>query len=339
MAVGQPYVECDVNEIKECSNQLEANRFDLSTMITTITLTSVGSSGFSQFAEEVIYELFKSKTSFVGGGTVNLYFYQAFLDIWNGGMRDDFLTLKNANPGFELWVTGHSLGAAMASLCAGYIAYMGYIPGDKIKLVTYGQPRTGDLAYANYIDNTVLGTRGSQGWLQVADEVIYEMFKNKTSFVGGGTVNVYFYQAFLDIWNAGMRDDFLTLKNANPGFELWVTGHSLGAAMASLCAGYIAAMGYIPGNKIKLVTYGQPRTGDLAYANYIDNTIWYNNNMAVGQPYIECDVNESNQCSDQLEANIFDLKGGDHDYYFNVSTGFAVNGCPNYNPGRFIIKT
>ena len=56
-------------------------------------------------------------------------------------------------------VTGHSLGAAMASLCAGYIAYMGYIPGDKIKLVTYGQPRTGDLAYANYIDNTVLGTR------------------------------------------------------------------------------------------------------------------------------------------------------------------------------------
>jgi predicted lipase len=53
-------------------------------------------------------------------------------------------------------VTGHSLGAAMASLCAGYIAAMGYIPGDKIKLVTYGQPRTGDLAYANYIDNTVL---------------------------------------------------------------------------------------------------------------------------------------------------------------------------------------
>jgi hypothetical protein len=48
------------------------------------------------------------------------------------------------------------------------------------------------------------------------------MFKNKTNFVGGGTVNLYFYQAFLDIWNGGMRDDFLTLKNANPGFELWV---------------------------------------------------------------------------------------------------------------------
>ena len=60
--------------------------------------------------------------------------------------------------------------------------------------------------------------------------------------------------------------------------------------------------------------------------------------MAVGQPYIECDVNESNQCSDQLEANLFDLIRPDHDYYFNISVMFAVHGCPNYNPGRFIIK-
>uniref|UniRef100_A0A914CCW1 Fungal lipase-like domain-containing protein n=1 Tax=Acrobeloides nanus TaxID=290746 RepID=A0A914CCW1_9BILA len=139
--------------------------------------------------------------------------------------------------------------------------------------------------------------------------------------------------------------------------------------MASLSAGYIAFMGYFPASQIKLVTYGQPRVGDLAYANYIDSTIpfayrvvhkddmvphlppiwlemgdwsnythhkseiWYNNNMAVGQPYVECDVNESNQCSNQLEGNLFDLSTIDHDYYFNISVGFSVDGCPNYNPG------
>ena len=78
------------------------------------------------------------------------------------------------------------------------------------------------LRYFWKISSSLNILRGSRGWLQVADEVIYEMFKNKTSFVGGGTVNVYFYQAFLDIWNARMSDDFLTLKNANPDYELWV---------------------------------------------------------------------------------------------------------------------
>ena len=52
-----------------------------------------------------------------------------------------------------------------------------------------------------------------------------------------------------------------------------ITGHSMGAAMASLCAGYIAKMGFFSTNKIKLVTFGQPRVGDLAYASYIDSVV------------------------------------------------------------------
>jgi hypothetical protein len=47
----------------------------------------------------------------------------------------------------------------------------------------------------------------------------------------------------------------------------------MGAAMASLCAGYIAKMGFFSTNKIKLVTFGQPRVGDLAYASYIDSVV------------------------------------------------------------------
>ena len=41
--------------------------------------------------------------------------------------------------------------------------------------------------------------------------------------------------------------------------------------------------------------------------------------MAIGEPYIECDTNESDQCSDQLEKNLLDLQWSDHDDYFNVS--------------------
>lgn len=47
------------------------------------------------------------------------------LDIWNGGMKDDFTYLKQRYPSYKLWVIGHSLGGAMASLCSSYIVANG----------------------------------------------------------------------------------------------------------------------------------------------------------------------------------------------------------------------
>jgi hypothetical protein len=52
----------------------------------------------------------------------------------------------------------------------------------------------------------------------VADELWDKMVK----FPGGGHVGYYFYNAFMDIWTKGMKDDFLILKNAFPTAELWV---------------------------------------------------------------------------------------------------------------------
>uniref|UniRef100_A0A914CRV3 Fungal lipase-like domain-containing protein n=1 Tax=Acrobeloides nanus TaxID=290746 RepID=A0A914CRV3_9BILA len=110
-----------------------------------------------------------------------------------------------------------------------------------------------------------------------------------------------------------------------------VTGHSLGASLATLAAGYIAALQYYPANQIKLVTFGQPRTGDLGYANYIDNTVWYNNDMTVSNWYTECDENESNKCSDQFEKNgIFGYDILDHLSYFNKLADYATFGCPRH---------
>ena len=88
-------------------------------------------------------------------------------------------------------------------------------------------------------------------------------------------MNKYFLDGFNDIWDLGMRDDFLTLKNANPSYELWVTGHSLGAAMASIGAATISKYGYLPVEKIKLITFGQPRVGNDSYAAAVDKLIPY----------------------------------------------------------------
>src|SRR5690349_12785343 len=81
--------------------------------------------------------------TFPGGGTVAKFWYNGFLTIWNGGIRDAFFAAKNQNPTYELWVTGFSMGGSLAANAAGYISALGYMSPNDIKLITFGQPRIG----------------------------------------------------------------------------------------------------------------------------------------------------------------------------------------------------
>ena len=94
-------------------------------------------------------------TSFPGGGNLNQYFLQGFNRVWSDGMKDDFLTLKNTYTDYEVWVTGLSLGGALACVTAATISEYKYVPADKIKLVTFGEPRVGNTAFASTVENLV----------------------------------------------------------------------------------------------------------------------------------------------------------------------------------------
>jgi hypothetical protein len=48
------------------------------------------------------------------------------------------------------------------------------------------------------------------------------IFANKTQFIAGGNVSLYFYNAWKGLWDAGMQDDLLSARNGNPGYQLWV---------------------------------------------------------------------------------------------------------------------
>ena len=65
---------------------------------------------------------------------------------------------------------------------------------------------------------------------------------------------------------------------------LWFCGHSLGGAMAAICAGrcYLA---HIPSVPTGLFTYGSPRVGDNRYVNHVklEYFRWVNNNDIVTQ--------------------------------------------------------
>lgn len=63
---------------------------------------------------------------------------------------------------------------------------------------------------------------------------------------------------------------------------LWFSGHSLGGAMATICAGR-CFLSHIPSMPHSLYTYGSPRVGNKRYINYcdIDHIRWVNNNDIV----------------------------------------------------------
>jgi hypothetical protein len=56
---------------------------------------------------------------------------------------------------------------------------------------------------------------------------------------------------------------------SHTGYTLTVTGHSLGGALASLASASLVGVGM----NITTYTFGQPRTGDPAYADMIDSVL------------------------------------------------------------------
>ena len=65
---------------------------------------------------------------------------------------------------------------------------------------------------------------------------------------------------------------------------LWFAGHSLGGAMATICAGR-CFLSHIRSMPHSLYTYGSPRVGNRAYINHcdIDHIRWVNNNDIVAR--------------------------------------------------------
>ncbi|WKY03305.1 hypothetical protein Q1695_004783 [Nippostrongylus brasiliensis] len=121
----------------------------------------------------------------------------------------------------------------------------------------------------------VLSFRGTARFLQLLQEVNKTIFLNLSSWLFGGRISRYFSDAFSKIWSAGMNVDFHTLRSRHPDYEIWVTGHSLGGSVASLAASFLIGSHIANSSEIKLVTFGQPRTGDVKYSATHDAQMEY----------------------------------------------------------------
>ena len=139
---------------------------------------------------------------------------------------------------------------------------------------------------------------GTENFLQFMVEVDHVIFRPKKPSPIGGQVAEYFMDVFTHLWERGIATDVRALIAAHPGkywaeiidrplltiasnqpsipvedYEIWVTGHSLGGAIASIAGAAILAELKVENERIKVITFGQPRTGDREYAAAYDEKV------------------------------------------------------------------
>ncbi|GMS80772.1 hypothetical protein PENTCL1PPCAC_2947 [Pristionchus entomophagus] len=200
----------------------------------------------------------------------------------------------------------------------------------------------------------VISLRGTQGTAQLISEITEIMAERPVPLPSGGAVGPYFKNAFDSVWIGGLQSAMLSVAAKNEGKELWITGHSLGGSMASIAAATIADQGLWPREKIRLMTYGEPRTGNKEYASVMDKNIlamhrivhlrdlvahvpppvlgyehsrqeiFYGNDMSNIADFVECQGDEDKKCSNSY----FDMSVEDHLHYYGLEIGdWGKQGC------------
>jgi len=119
-------------------------------------------------------------------------------------------------------------------------------------------------------DRIIIVFRGTEpdslkDWLDDLDNMELVPWKGNSSLEVG------------DGWNKGydsVRNQILSgaqlLNQTYPGKQLCITGHSLGAALAGVCAVDLIEEGY---SNLLVYTYGEPRIGNLNFANYMQTIL------------------------------------------------------------------
>lgn len=95
-----------------------------------------------------------------------------------------------------------------------------------------------------------------------------------------GHVHRGFKKEVDDVWP--LLEKMLVSHKNNLDKKLWFTGHSLGGAMASICAGR-CLLSHIDTRPEQVHTFGSPRVGTKRYINHakVDYYRWVNNNDIV----------------------------------------------------------
>lgn len=184
------------------------------------------------------------------------------------------------------------------------------------------------------------GSESIQNWLDNLDAILTDYPKGDDCEVHKG-----FYSAEQSCF-PDVLAEVQNLKGKYPSYGVMVTGHSLGAALATFTALDLLDSGI---SNVEMWNYGSPRVGNTNFANYVNTVLpnrarithhkdmvphvpmherfthyaneWYqpDDNLNVN----ECFGNEDKDCSYQWHATSI----SDHLYYLGVHLGQGSEEC------------
>jgi len=127
----------------------------------------------------------------------------------------------------------------------------------------------GFTAYSPKNQSIVLAFRGTTAINQILFESIQSLLPT-SSWPAGGMVIPYFNDALNLMWPQ-VQNQMTQLVQKYPNYKIYVTGHSLGGAVASLAASALLQNNIT--TNASLYTFGEPRVGDYIFSRGFDSQI------------------------------------------------------------------
>ncbi|KAL7076531.1 hypothetical protein ACQ4LE_004821 [Meloidogyne hapla] len=137
--------------------------------------------------------------------------------------------------------------------CTGFMALS---LADKALILSFG---TSKYAYKKLLNDS--------------GESIFSKRRKSPLGFGSGLVSDNLFSIFYQMQLAGITKKTYDMIKFFDGYDLWITGHSIGGAIASIAAAKIASANVIDARQVKLVTFGQPRVGNKAWAAAMENAL------------------------------------------------------------------
>ncbi|KIH63759.1 triacylglycerol lipase [Ancylostoma duodenale] len=134
---------------------------------------------------------------------------------------------------------------------------------------------SGFVALLHKYNAIAVGFRGTQKPGQLIQQGIDALLSPWSEWKHGGRVSGYVKFTYIRLW-ANLEDKFKKFMAEHPDWDIWVGGHSLGGALATLAASDIVESRIaVNPDKVKLVTLGQPRVGDRKFADALNEQVEY----------------------------------------------------------------
>ncbi|CAN6300922.1 unnamed protein product [Urochloa humidicola] len=148
-------VTCIIVDVQNCLQAFVGVDHNLSAIIVAIRGTQVNS--IQNWIEDMIWKQVNLNYPNMPNAKVHTGFYSSYNNtLLRPAIKNAVRKAKKLHGDCDIIVTGHSMGGAIASFCALDLAIS--FGSDNVHLMTFGQPRVGNAAFASYFAKYVPNT-------------------------------------------------------------------------------------------------------------------------------------------------------------------------------------